>query len=521
MQAPKNPIADIARASLDRPSGFCTVENIRSVERDALARLPAGTLMGRAAEAVAEEADRMLRRLSANTDVIALVGPGANGADALLAALLLGRRGYRVRAHALVDAIPADPDSRDAHRRWRDAHGAPAPIAGFGYENAGTPALVIDGLFGIGLARPLEGTAAEALQRLDRLGWPLLAVDVPSGIDPDTGAIVGGPSGTAARAAATVTMIADKPGLHTGEGIARSGRVRVAGLGIEPPAPDGIAIDRDWVRPRVAPRGPNTHKGSFGTAMIVGGSPGMEGAALLAARGAQAAGAGKVIAASPAGRPFDPAQPQLMSRCLGLSPSGVDGAFAGMTVVAIGCGLGRSTAAAGWLAAALDTELPLVLDADALNLCAADRTLAAALAARGAEADTVLTPHPLEAARLLGVSASEVQASRIDTARRLARELRSVVLLKGAGTVLAGPDGRWGIVRAGSPALASAGTGDVLAGVVAGMLCQNPDAFEAAGTAAWTHASAGERWAATHPMQRGLSAAALLEFVMESINEIA
>src|SRR5690606_33512290 len=204
-----------------------------------------------------------------------------------------------------------------------------------------------------------------------------------------------------------------------------------------------------------------------------------------------------------------------------LSPSGVEGAFAGMTVVAIGCGLGRSTSAADWLAAALDTELALVLDADALNLCAADAALVANLSARGFEAVTVLTPHPLEAARLLGTSVADVQATRIASACRLARELRGVVLLKGAGTVLAAPDGRWGIVRAGSPALATAGTGDVLAGVVAGMLCQNPDAFEAAGTAAWVHAAAGERWAEAHPMQRGLSAAALANLVTESIDEIA
>ncbi|MFA7503877.1 MAG: NAD(P)H-hydrate dehydratase [Burkholderiaceae bacterium] len=500
--------------------GFCTIQSIRALERAALARLPAGTLMARAAQAVADEADRMLRRLPAGMPVLALVGPGANGADALLAVLELGRRGYRASAHALSDAIPADPDSRHVHQRWRDAHGQPAPIAGFEYEDAG-PALVIDGLFGIGLARPLDGVAAEALRRIADLGWPLLAVDVPSGIDPDTGAIVGGASGVAASAVATVTMIADKPGLHTGEGIARSGRVRVADLGLAPPAPAGIAIDHGWVRGHLSPRGANTHKGSFGTAMIVGGSPGMEGAALLAARGAQAAGAGKTIVASPEGRPFDPAQPQLMSRCLGLSPSGVEGAFAGMTALAIGCGLGRSDAAAAWLAAALDSAIPLVLDADALNLCADDPALAANLAARSLEAVSILTPHPLEAARLLGTSVAEVQSARIDAACRLARDFRSVVLLKGAGTILADPTGRWGIVRAGSPALASAGTGDVLAGVVAGMLCQNPDAFAAAGTAAWVHGTAGERWAASHPMQRGLSAAALVEFLTESIDEIA
>lgn len=500
--------------------GFCTLEAIRLIEREALARLPAGTLMERAARAVADEADRILRCLPRATPVVALAGPGANGADALLAALKLEERGYAVRAHALSDRIPDDRASAEVHRRWRERHGDPAPFAGLATEGT-PPALVIDGIFGIGLARPVEGEAANALRRIERVGWPVLAVDVPSGVDPDTGAIVGGPKAVAARAIATVTMIADKPGLHTGDGIAHAGRVVVASLGIEPPSPAGLSIDRDWARGRLAHRARNTHKGSFGTAMIVGGSPGMEGAALLAARGAQAAGAGKVIAAAPQGRPFDPGQPQLMSRCLGLSPSGVEGAFSGMTVVALGCGLGRSDAAAGWVAAALDTELPLVLDADALNLCAERSALAANLAARGAQAATVLTPHPLEAARLLRASVAEIQASRIEAACRLAKDYRSVVLLKGAGTVLAAPDGRWGIVRAGGPALATAGTGDVLAGVVAGMLCQDPDPFEAAGLAAWAHAAAGERWGEAHPMQRGLSAARLPDLVTESIDEIA
>ncbi len=499
---------------------FCTLASIRSVERAALARLPPGTLMERAGQAVADEADRILRRLPPATPVISLAGPGANGADALLAALKLGERGYAVRAHAISDAIPTDSDSAEVHRRWRARHGDPAPIEAL-VPDVGASALVIDGLFGIGLARPVEGAAAQVLLRLEQAGWPVLAVDVPSGIDPDTGAIVGGPSAVASRAIATVTMIADKPGLHTGAGIAHAGRVVLASLGVEPPPAAGLSIDRAWARGRLAPRAKDSHKGSFGTVMIVGGSPGMEGAALLAARGAQSAGAGKVIAAAPQGRPFDPGQPQLMSRCLGLSPSGVEGAFAGMSVVALGCGLGRSTAAADWVAAALDTELPLVLDADALNLCAETSTLAANLAARGAQAATVLTPHPLEAARLLGAPVGEIQSSRIEAACRLARDYRSVVLLKGAGTVLAASDGRWGIVRGGSPALATAGTGDVLAGVVAGVLCQHPDSWEAAGIAAWAHAAAGERWGEAHPMQRGLSAAGLAELVTESLDEIA
>lgn len=507
-----------------RGHGLCRIADIRAVERAALARLAPGTLMERAAQAVAAEAERLLRALPAGTEVRVLAGPGANGADALLAALRLGQAGYRTRAWSLGADLPADADSAAVHRRWRAAHGAPAALAGFAQDAGTSRALVLDGLFGIGLARPVAGAAAAALAHAARAGWPVLAVDVPSGIDADTGAIVGGPAGAASRAVATVTMIADKPGLHTGEGRAHAGRVIVAGLDAGPVAAAGVAIDADWMRGRLGRRGANTHKGSFGTVMIVGGAAGMEGAALLAGRGAQAAGAGRTIVASPETRPFDPGQPQLMSRQLVPDrppPAAVRQAFDGVTTLVAGCGLGRSGSATAWLAAALDADCPLVLDADGLNLCAASPELARALAGRtGRGAATVLTPHPLEAGRLLGRPAADIQADRIAAACELAQRFRAVVLLKGAGTVLAGPDGDWGIVTAGGPALASAGTGDVLAGVTGALLGQHPEPFAAAGMAAWLHADAGDRWTARHPGERGLAAARLAELVTEAIDAI-
>lgn len=496
--------------------GFCTIARIRRVEREALARLPAGTLMARAAAAVAHEAERILRGMPPASTVIALAGPGANGADALLAALILNERGYAVQGCCLVTALPADRDARAVHERWHSVHGPPLSLAQLTAIDARQPVLVLDGLFGIGLARPLAGEALAALVQVDARGWPVLAVDVPSGIDADTGAVVGGANGSALRARATVTMIADKPGLHTGAGLAHAGRVHVATLGLHLTAADGIAIDRDWVRTRLRPRAPDTHKGSFGTAMVLGGAAGMEGAALLAARAAQAIGAGKVIVASPEVRPFDPAQPQLMSRHLGSRPAA--SAFAGVTAMAIGCGLGLSTAAGAWLGAALESTIALVLDADALNQCARDAALAAKLEQRQAQATSVLTPHPLEAARLLGTTTAAVQGNRLAAAQALATRFGCQVLLKGAGTVLASPGGRWGIVRAGGPALASAGTGDVLAGAVAGLLCQRHCGLEAAAIGAWVHGAAGDLWSARHPQQRGLSAAALSSLLTEAIN---
>lgn len=489
-----------------------TASAIRALEARGLAATPPGTLMARAAEAVADACVERLRALPARTPVLALVGPGNNGGDALLAAMRLAARGFAVRAIGLSPRRPEADDAARVRAAW-DASGRPlGPPAELDDALAARP-LVIDGLFGIGLARPLEGTAAAIVAGVNASGLPVVAVDVPSGLDADRGAIVGGATGTAIRAVATVTMLADKPGLHTGAGTTHAGRVTVADLGVpalglrpEPlaaapggPAARGHLVDAATVGPTAAPRHADSHKGRFGDVLVVAGEPSMRGAATLALLGAQAVGAGRLYLGLDDDDPVagDPLRPELMTRRLRLRTATGEAALGPATAVVAGCGLGRGERAARALAAALDHPAALVLDADGLNVVATDAALGARLAARAAAGrPTVLTPHPLEAARLLGVQTAEVQHDRIGAAYRIAAATGACVVLKGAGTVVALPDGSWRINASGGPILSVAGTGDVLAGTIAGLLAGGLSPVEAASGGAWVHGAAGDALAA-------------------------
>ncbi len=504
-------------------SALFTTAPLRALEASALAALPPGTLMQRAAAAVADAAAALARSLAPRRPMVALVGPGNNGGDALLAALLLRERGFACGALALR---PEDPAGGDAAQAWQRARAQGLRIDGVDALPALLAAdpIVIDGLFGIGLDRPLTGDAARLCAAVAQAGLPVVAVDVPSGVDSDTGAIVGGPDAAAIRAACTVTMIADKPGLHTGAALDRVGALSVASLGLDTEreafARDaGPAVGRlfdagcartAWT-PRARDSQRNSHKGSFGAVLAYGGAQGMRGAVLLAARGAHALGAGKVFVGAPDGDAFDPAQPQLMS-----APSAPD--FGGCDAVVIGCGLGRSALARERTAAALAAAPALVVDADALNLVADEPALAARLSP---QRRTVLTPHPLEAARLLGCDVATVQADRRGAALALARRFGAVALLKGAGSVVATPQGQWSIVDAGNPALASAGTGDVLAGMVGALLARGAPAADAACLAAWLHGRAGTLYAQAQGHAEGLSAAELPTLVRAVLGEVA
>jgi len=490
-------------------SALFRTATIRALEREWIDRLGGGVLMERAAGAVAEAAARSARRLPRATPIVALVGPGNNGGDALLAVSKLRERGFPAHALALSDTEPSASDARAVWQQWHARGGAVGTLAELPSWLDRQP-LVLDGLFGIGLGRALEGAAAEAVRLLDLAPQcETIAIDVPSGIDADTGAVVGGRDAPAIRAGLTVTMIGDKPGLHTGAALDHAGAVLVASLGLaHGTEADGELFGRALAQRLLRPRARDSHKGSFGSVLVVGGAAGTAGAALLAARGAQAAGAGKVFVAAPDGPVFDPGQPQLMTRAFDAGHEGID-------AICIGCGLGRSATAGDALERALRSELPLVLDADALNLVADDPALARLLATR--EAPSVLTPHPLEAARLLGTSSRAIQSDRIGHAIALAAKTGAISLLKGAGSVLALPGGRFSIVAAGSPALATAGTGDVLAGVIAALLAQRLPAADAARLGAWAHGSAGELWQRGHPSGAGMSAAELPALVTTAL----
>jgi hydroxyethylthiazole kinase-like uncharacterized protein yjeF len=513
---------------------------IRALEARGLAATPPGTLMSRAADAIADACAAMLRALPARTPVLALIGPGNNGGDALLAAIRLAGRGWAV--HGLGAPAAASPSAMDALRvreQWRALgrvlHG-PDALEALCAERP----LVIDGLFGIGLARPLPEAAARIARRVAELGLPVVAVDVPSGLDADRGSVVGGPDAVAFRADLTVTMVADKPGLRTGAGAALAGRVVVDDLGLptlgivpEPSAPPahgaqpvGRLIDAAHAAALLPPaRGRDAHKGRFGDVLVVSGATRMRGAATLAALGAQAAGAGRIyIGLDDATASADPGRPELMARTLEPSAGDAEGEFGPASALVVGCGLGRDAGASRRVASALEHPAALVLDADGLNAVAGDARLSDRLAARAARGrPSVLTPHPLEAARLLGVRTADVQADRIGSACRLAAASGACVVLKGAGTVVASPDGDWAINDSGGPILAVAGTGDVLSGAIAGLLAAGLPAAAAAACGVWIHGAAGDALAASPDWRGGvgLPASRLADSIRAVVNRRA
>jgi hydroxyethylthiazole kinase-like uncharacterized protein yjeF len=486
-----------------------SVAQILAIEQAAAAQLPPGTLMRRAGEAASAWALELLAGVPGGVELV-LAGPGNNGGDALELAANLSDAGRDVDVVHLATGGPLSFEAQRALERARASRvrfvDAPAPGKAY--------ALLVDGLFGIGLARALGGRARELVELANGMACPVLALDVPSGLDADTGAVVG-PDGVAIRAAYTITFLGNKPGLHTADGCDHAGSVRVAHLGT-----GGLHAETAQARlngpalfaARLAPRRRNSHKGNYGDVAVLGGAQGMLGAAVLAARAALFAGAGKVYAATVAPGPgLDLNQPEIMFR------DAIGFAFEGRTVAA-GPGLGDSGAATRVLGKVVDGGGPLLLDADALNLLAASPDLQGRLAQH--QGPAVLTPHPLEAARLLGVTTAIVQADRLENARELAQRLDAVVVLKGAGSIIARPDGEIAINTTGNPGLATGGTGDVLAGLCGALLAQGWPAWEAALGAVWLHGAAADRLVAHGVGPIGLTAGELPRAIRTELNEL-
>jgi hydroxyethylthiazole kinase-like uncharacterized protein yjeF len=496
-----------------------SVAEIRAIEHAAAAVLPDGALMQRAGQSGANAALDMLPFSTNHARVLVLAGPGNNGGDALEAAAHLAYAGANVTIlHYPPTAEPsAERETALQRARVSDARFADIDdtVDGAGSLVAGTDwSLVVDGLFGIGLKRPLSGAMRALVEAVNQLTCQVLALDVPSGLDADTGAIVG-PDGVAVRATHTITFIGNKPGLHTCEGRDYAGLVDVSRLEIDATLFPAASMDVNDVKlfaRHLRPRQHSSHKGSYGNVAVIGGAPGMAGAPLLASRAALHGGAGRVYAlfvGEPL--PYDAGQPELMCRAAG------DFDLETATLV-IGPGLGASAAAAGLLARAIACDGALLADADALNLIAATPSLREALAGRKHPA--VLTPHPLEAARLLECSVGEVQADRVLAARKLAASLNAVVVLKGSGTVIAAPTGGVVINTTGNPALATAGTGDVLAGLCGGLMAQGWPQWEAARGAVWLHGLAADVLVADGAGPIGLTAGELIPAIRVAFNRM-
>ena len=442
-------------------------------ERYAAARPP---LMERAARAAAGLAGQLLG--GRETRVLVLAGPGNNGGDARVMAGLMRRQGFRV-----VVAGPGDK----------------VPDESYG--------LVVDGLFGIGLTRPITGVYADLIARINAFRGPVLALDIPSGLDGDTGRVLG----AAVRASHTLSFIGGKPGLYTLDGPDHCGAVSVVDLGLSLDGFPGALLAAEDIADCLKPRQRNSHKGSYGSLAVIGGASGMIGAALLAARAGLKLGAGRVFVGLLHGLAVDPMHPELMLR----SP---DDALAQATTVIIGPGLGTSDAAVELVRRATSADFPVLFDADALNLLAAHPVLAARVARR--VAPTLLTPHPAEAARLLATTTDAVQADRVAAALELAQRFKAEVALKGCGTVLAFADGRWRINTNGNPGLASGGSGDVLSGIIGALLAQGWPAAAALAGAVQLHGAAADALAAAGAGPIGIAAGELIPLARSLLNRL-
>ena len=403
---------------------------IRRIEQAAGGVSP--SLMERAGAAAADLAAQLAG--DKTKDVLILAGPGNNGGDARVVARLLQERFFRVTVADGSNPPPARPFS-----------------------------LVIDGLFGIGLSRPIEGDYAILVDHANAQRCPVLALDIPSGLNSDSGQVLG----RAVRATHTITFIGLKPGLLTLDGPDYCGQISVADLSLKDSAAkteNGWVADPGLFANALKSRARNFHKGMSGSLAVIGGAPGMAGAALLAGRAALKLGAGRVYAGLLEEQSLDSGQPELMLR----HPDDVLGLD--LDAIVIGPGLGQSQRAEAMLAAVLASDIPCVLDADALNLIAADEDLQTACARR--TSDTLLTPHPAEAARLLDSKLADIQSDRLASGKKLSGKFNAHVVLKGNGSILVARDGHWFINSSGNPGMASAGMGDVLSGILGGMLAQ-------------------------------------------------
>lgn len=494
---------------------YLTAE-IRKIEHQTAMLPKPPRLMEKAGLAAAQVIrDQLLRK--SKCCILILAGPGNNGGDAFVVARYLKEWGNAITVVFSGDPQRAPSDAKQAIQSWLDIGGEISAAIPNGDKNWD---MIVDGLFGIGLDqsqnRPIEGEYRAWIETVNPMNVPIVALDIPSGLGSDDGCIYG----VAIRATTTVTFIGYKPGLFTHYGPECCGTVVLCELDIHLPAPPE---PQTWLLNDILaqtllppPRSANSHKGSFGNVAILGGSTGMIGAALLAGRSALYLGAGRVYLGlladnAPA---VDFSQPELMLR----APSELF-TLKPLNCLVIGPGLGQSATALSWLETALMSEYALVLDADALNLIAQHPHLAKKLSQRKAPA--ILTPHPAEAARLLKTDITAVQHDRMNAALQLAQQSNSYVVLKGAGSICCFPNGKRYLNTSGNPALSTAGTGDVLAGIIAALIAQGLNPDRALLLAVYLHGAAADRWMQQHRGMLGMVASEVIAEARELLNEWA
>ena len=490
------------------PHALYRAEQVRRLDRLAIERfgVPGIELMERAGAV----AYRLLRERWPNARRLTiLAGTGNNGGDGYVVARLARADGLDVRMLQLGGADRARGEAALSLAAYRDAGGVVEDCLGLPRETD----LYVDALLGTGLERPVTGRWAETIAALNAQRAPVLALDIPSGLHADTGRVLG----VAVRASATVSFIGLKLGLFVGAGAEYRGELHFSALDVPAQVYAGeiLAAARiDWARESrlLAPRSRIAHKGDCGHVLVVGGTPGMSGAARLAGEAALRAGAGLVtIATHPRHADWlNLDRPELMVSAVE-QPDDLEALIQRADVIAIGPGLGRTDWGRGLWERVRALPHPLVVDADALNLLAESP---------GCGPDWVLTPHPGEAARLLGVTTTEIESDRLGSAQRLQARFGGVVVLKGAGSIVHGPAPRVPAVCSdGNPGMATAGAGDVLTGVIAALRAQGLEADDAARAGVCLHAAAGDR--AARAGERGLIATDIIAALRPLSNGLA
>jgi len=496
------------------PERLYTAEQMRRLDRSAIDAhgIPGIELMERAGRCVFDTVRTEYPRAAR---WLIFCGGGNNGGDGYIVARLAREAGCAVTVCALKPAEALTGDAAVAAQRWHAAGGATQPWPAGSLDGFD---VVIDALLGTGLDRAPQDDYAAAIETMNAAGKPLIAIDIPSGLNADSGTIME----VAVRADLTVTFIGHKRGLYTADGPDYSGDIRFSTLQTPDSVRDsvknsGILVRENILGNYLQPRRRNSHKGSYGWVLGIGGNSTMSGAVRLCGEAALRSGAGKVtLATSPEHAALvNLACPELMVRGV-LRGKQLQTILSQVSVIVIGTGLGQTSWSENLFKTCMRTDLPIVLDADGLNILA---RLHPEMGRRKAlpRGRWILTPHPAEAGRLLGCDARDVQQDRVGVALKLAQRFDATIVLKGCGSVIADASGRYAICPLGNPGMASAGTGDVLAGVICALVAQRLDLWEAAICGVVAHASAGDLAAAAIG-ERGLIASDIIEHLPDVLN---
>ena len=473
------------------------------------AGIPSLQLMKRAGRV----AFNLLMERFPNPDLICVYcGGGNNGGDGYVVAALAAQRRIPVQ---VIQVVPADNLAGEARQAYEFALQESVAVVPFG-KTPPITGVIVDALLGIGLRGAPRPEFAAAIEEINQSGLPVIALDIPSGLDADTGAA----QGVVVNAGLTISFIGLKRGLVTGRGPAFCGEILLDRLDIpemvfdqELPAAECLGLPS--LLPLLKPRAADAHKGDFGHVMVIGGDTGFGGAALMAAEAAARTGAGLVsIASRPEHIPAILARrPEIMA-CGVVSGQELEPLLARPTVLVVGPGLGRSPWSEQMLQQAVKSGLPLVLDADALNILAEG----CVVPKPNGHGRWLLTPHPAEAARLLGITTADVQTDRFAAATKLQEKYQAGIILKGAGSLVAAAEERIGVVIDGNPGMASGGMGDVLSGILGGLLAQGLGIKDAARLGAVLHANAADL-AAGELGQRSVLATDLLPYLCQLLAE--